>query len=121
MFYKRIITTALVVIAAAVTAPAASAMPDITPAPPVTQDLRGPDARPAPPVLQDLRSPDARDAGRDVVLPEAQPVSDPAGRAVDLSGAEFPWLEAGFAAALALLLVALGTATMRRRRVAASG
>ena len=111
MFFKRITTTVLVVIAAAVAAPAAFAMPDRAPVAPIApnvQDLRSPDARPAPPVLQDLRAPDARDA---VVVPPA--------RAADVSGTEFPWLEAGLAAALAVALIGLGIATLRRRSLAA--
>jgi hypothetical protein len=120
MFLKRIIITALVVVAAAVLAPAAFAMLDAAPDPSVHQDLRSPDARLAPPVYQDLRLPDARDAGRDVVVPQTPPVSAPAGRAAEVSGAEFSWLQVGLAAALALALIALGTGTMRRRRLATS-
>jgi len=108
VFFKRITTTVLVVIAAAVAAPPAFAMPDRAPVAPTVQDLRSPDARPAPPVLQGLRAPDARDA---VVVPPA--------RAVGASGAEFPWLEAGLGAALALALIGLGIATIRRRSLAA--
>jgi hypothetical protein len=119
--FKRTITTALVVAAAAAAPPTAFAMLDSVPPPPSTQDLRSPDARPEPPVIQDLRSPDARDAGRVVVVSERPPVSGPVGRTVDVTGAEFPWLEAGLAATLALALVIFGTGTMRRRRPATSG
>jgi hypothetical protein len=98
VFFKRIITTVLVVIAAAVAAPAALAMPD-----------RAPVARPAAPVVQDLRSPDARDA-----------VIVPAGQADAVHGVDFPWLEAGLGAALALALIGLGIATLRRRSLAAN-
>ena len=106
MFFKRIITTALVVAAAAAAPPAAFAMLDSVPPLPTTQDLR---------------SPDARDAGRVVVVSERPPASGPVGRTVDVSGAEFPWLEAGLAATLALALAAFGTGAMRRRRPATSG
>ena len=121
MFFKRIITTALVAIAVAAAPPAAFAMLDSVPPLPNTQDLRSPDARPAPPAVQDLRSPDARDAGRVVVVSERPIVSVPAARTVDVAGADFPWLQAGLAAALALALIGLGTGTMRRRRPATSG
>ena len=103
MFFKRIIITAIVFVAAAALAPAAFAMIDAMPDPP-----------------QDLRSPDARDAGRGIVVSETPRVVAPAGRAIDVSGAGFPWLEAGLAAALALALIALGTGALVRRRAAAS-
>ncbi len=119
MFLKRIIITALVVVAAGAPASAAFAMFDFAPESSLRQDLRGPDARPAPPVHQDLRSPDARDAALDLVAPETPPAGAPVGHTVEVSGAEFPWLEVGLAAALALALVALGTGAMRRRRLAA--
>ena len=106
MFFKRIITTALVAVAVAAAPPAAFAMLDSVPPLPTTHDLR---------------SPDARDAGRVVVVSERPAVSAPAGRTVDVSGTDFPWLEAGLAAALGLALVGLGTGTMRRRRPATSG
>ena len=129
MFFTRLITTALVVAAAvpgaaALAAPDATPMvpvaqdlrsPDARPAPPVAQDLRSPDARPAPPVAQDLRSPDAGDAGQGGVASQTTAASAPAGRAVHVSGAEFPWLEVGLSAALTLALIGLGAGTMRRR------
>ena len=43
----------------------------------------------------------------------------PADSAVGVSGADFPWLEAGLGAALALALIGLGVATVRRRSPAA--
>ncbi len=110
MFLTRIITTALIGLAAAVAAPAAFAMPDRAPVPAAAgQDLRGPDARPAPPIVQDVRSPKTGDA----VVPSAD-------SAVSVSGADSPWLEAGLAAALAVSLICLGIATVRRRSPAAS-
>ena len=88
MFLKRIVITALVVVAAGAPAPAAFAMFDFAPESSVRQDLRGPDARPAPPVHQGLRSPDARDAPLDLVAPETPPAGAPVGHTVEVSGAE---------------------------------
>jgi hypothetical protein len=123
VFFKPIITTALVV-AAAVPAPAALAMPDLMPTPPIAQDLRSPDARPAPAAIQDLRSADARDAadGRgtfsapEVAVVKLTQPSPPSGG--------LDWGDAGIGAGgmLALTLLASGaTLAIARRRQSVEG
>jgi hypothetical protein len=118
VFFKRIITAALVV-AAAVPAPAALARPDLMPKPLAAQDLRSPDARPAPAAIQDLRSADARDAadGRgtfsapEVAVVKLTQPSPPSGG--------LDWGDAGIGAGgmLALTLLASGaTLAITRRR-----
>ena len=123
MFFKRIITTALVV--AAVPAPAAPArVPDALPKAPIAQDLRSPDARSAPVAIQDLRSADTRDAadGRgtfsapDVAIVKVTEPSPPSGG--------LDWGDAGIGAGgmLALTLLAVGaTVTITRRRHSVEG
>jgi hypothetical protein len=123
MFFKRIITTALVV-AAAVPVPAALAGPADPPKLPIAQDLRSPDARPAPAAIQDLRSPDARDAadGRGTFsAPEVAvvKVTEPSPPSSGLD-----WGDAGIGAGgmLALTLLASGaTLAITRRRQSVKG
>jgi hypothetical protein len=111
------------VIAAAISPPAAYAMPD--PFAPVAepgaqvstrQDLRSPDARDAQPAAnaspsRDLRSPDARDAAREpAVVPAESARVSPKRSARSLSDG-FEWSDAAIGAAvmLALMGVAGGT------------
>ena len=123
MFFKRIITTALVV-AAAVPVPAALARPADPPKLPIAQALRSPDARPAPAAIQDLRSPDARDAadGRGTFSAPEVAVVKVTEPSPPTSGLD--WGDAGIGAGgmLALTLLASGaTLAITRRRQSIKG
>jgi hypothetical protein len=118
MFFKRIITTA-VVVAAAVPVSAALARPADPPKLPIAQDMRSPDARPAPATIQDVRSPDARDAaaGRgtfsapEVAIVKVTEPSRPS------SGLDWGDASIGAGGMLALTLLASGaTLAITRRR-----
>ena len=117
-------------VATAVAAPAASAVPADSglrsPQPTVASDLRSPDARDAargvvPSAVQgpsDLRSPDARDAALGVSPADAIPAT------VDVSSGGFDWGTAGVTGALLAGLVLVGAAVQSvvrrsRRRVLA--
>jgi hypothetical protein len=124
VFFKRIITAAAAVVAAAVPAQPALARPDAMLKPPIAQDLRSPDARPAPAAIQDLRSPDARDAADTRATFSAPEVAVVKATEPSPASGGLDWADVGIGAGgmLALTLLASGaTLAIIRRRQSAGG
>jgi hypothetical protein len=128
VFFKSIVTTAILTGAVAASATVAAASPGVSsqhvrPTPAVAQDLRSPDARDAAlrATTQDLRSPDARDAALRSVAPSTAAVQAPVRDSADASSNDFPWLESAIIAVVALSVVGVVAQTMRRRHRLAAG